>query len=42
MEEIGDSTLAKGMVEYAFGDSGSFINHPGRLLAFSHRSDTGT
>jgi hypothetical protein len=42
MGEPGNPTLAKGMVEHAFGDSGSFINHPGRLLAFSHRSDTGT
>ena len=40
--EPGNSTSAKGMVEYVFGDSGSFINHPGRLLAFRHRSDTGT
>jgi hypothetical protein len=39
---LGNSTSAKGMVEYAFGDSGSFINLPGRLLAFRHRSGTGT
>jgi hypothetical protein len=34
--------LGKGMVEYAFDVSGSFINYPGHLLAFRHRSDGGT
>jgi len=31
------------VMEYAFDDSGSFINHPGHLLllAFRHRSDSG-
>jgi hypothetical protein len=30
------------MVKNAFDDSGSFINHPGDLLAFRHRSGSGT
>jgi hypothetical protein len=30
------------MVEYAFDDSGSFINHPDDLLAFRRRSGSGT
>jgi hypothetical protein len=34
--------LSNGMVKYAFDDRGSFINYPGHLLAFRHRSGSGT
>jgi len=30
------------MVKYAFDDRGSFIHYPGHLLAFRHRSGSGT
>jgi hypothetical protein len=42
MGERAQLNLSKGMAEYAFDDGGSFINHPGHLLAFRHRSDSGT
>ena len=34
--------LSKGTVEHAFDDSGGVINQPGDLLAFRHRSGSGT
>jgi hypothetical protein len=30
------------MVEYAFDDNGSSIDHPSHLLAIRHRSSSGT
>jgi hypothetical protein len=30
------------MVKYAFDDRDGFINYPGHLLAFRHRSGSGT
>jgi hypothetical protein len=34
--------LSNGMVKYVFEDRDSFINYPGHLLAFRHRSGSGT
>ena len=34
--------LSNVMVKYAFDDRGGFINYPGHLLAFRHRSGSGT